>query len=90
MNDIYYKFWIVFNVLWFWGLFCKKWSVGFFGLYILYGWWKIVFYNFGMYKILRINWRKNFVVLLSFKSCFFLLKCIDWNCLMLVNDGVKS
>lgn len=90
MNDIYFKFWIVDNVLWFWGLFCKKWSVGFLDYIYCMVDVMIVFFNFGMYKIVRINWRKNFVVLLSFKSCFFLLKCIDWNCLMLVNDGVKS
>lgn len=90
MNDIYYKFWTVFNVSWFRGLFRKKWSAGFFGLYTLYGWCKTAFHNFGMHKTSRINWRTNFVALLSSKSRSFLSKRIDWNCLTLANDGVKS
>lgn len=48
------------------------------------------FHNFGMHKTSRINWRKIFVALLSSKSRSFLSKRIDWNCLTLANDGVKS
>lgn len=48
------------------------------------------FHNFGMHKTSRINWRIFFFALLSSKSRSFLSKRIDWNCLTLANDGVKS
>lgn len=90
MNDIYYKFWTVYNVSWFRGLFRKKWSAGFFDYIHCTVDAMTAFHNFGMHKTSRINWRKIFVALLSSKSRSFLSKRIDWNCLTLANDGVKS
>lgn len=90
MNDIYFKFWTVDNVSWFRGLFRKKWSAGFLDYIHCTVDAMTAFLNFGMHKTARINWRKNFVALLSSKSRSFLSKRIDWNCLTSANDGVKS